>query len=105
MGAVIARAVRLVGVAAVICGGLTIAMPAQAEGLRLGGGTKSRTAQFQRQTQLMDSRLAAQYQRSARLQPGGDRNADTAGNVELTAAGVQDREIFVAVRFTANLLR
>jgi len=69
MGAVIARAVRLVGVAAVICGGLTIAMPAQAEGLRLGGGTKSRTAQFQRQTQLMDSRLAAQYQRSERLKP------------------------------------
>ncbi len=69
MGAVIARAVRLVGVAAVICGGLTIAMPAQAEGLRLGGGTKSRTAQFQRQTRLMDSRLAAQYQRSERLKP------------------------------------
>lgn len=73
MGAVTAGAVRLAGVAAVICAGLAVAVPAQAEGLRLGGGSKSRTAQFQRQTQLMDSRLAAQYQRSERLKPQSGR--------------------------------
>lgn len=32
---------------------------------------KSRQAQFERQTRLMDSRLAGQYQQSARLRPGG----------------------------------
>nr|WP_252734141.1 lytic transglycosylase domain-containing protein [Paracoccus marinaquae] len=49
-----------------------MAVPATAEGLRLSGSSsKSRAEQFARQTRLMDSRLAAQYQQSVRLQPGG----------------------------------
>lgn len=63
-----------------------VAAPVSAQGLRLSGSSsKSRSEQFERQTRLMDSRLAAQYQRSARLQPGGDRSASTAGNIELSA--------------------
>lgn len=63
-----------------------VAAPVSAQGLRLSGSSsKSRSEQFERQTRLMDSRLAAQYQRSARLQPGGDRGASTAGNIELSA--------------------
>lgn len=70
MNAVIANVARLAKVAALACAGLAVAVPAQAEGLRLGGASsKSRAAQFQRQTKLMDTRLAAQYQRSQRLRP------------------------------------
>ncbi len=55
---------------------VAMAMPAAAEGLRLSGSSsKSRADQFARQTRLMDSRLATQYQQSARLQPnGGNRS-------------------------------
>lgn len=54
-----------------------LAMPVSAEGLRLSGSSsKSRADQFARQTRLMDSRLAKQYQQSARLQPGaGNRSS------------------------------
>lgn len=53
-----------------------IAMPAAAEGLRLSGSSsKSRADQFARQTRLMDSRLASQYQQSARLQPGAGNSS------------------------------
>lgn len=49
-----------------------LAMPAAAEGLRLQTKSgKSRLAQFERQTRLMDSRLSGQYKQSARLRPGG----------------------------------
>jgi len=49
-----------------------LAGPVAAEGLRLQVKSgKSRLAQFERQTRLMDSRLAGQYQQSARLRPGG----------------------------------
>tara|TARA_B100001146_G_scaffold172057_1_gene152978 strand:+ start:1789 stop:2622 length:834 start_codon:yes stop_codon:yes gene_type:complete len=49
-----------------------LAVPVSAQGLRLSGSSsKSRAEQFARQTRLMDSRLAGQYQESARLQPGG----------------------------------
>ncbi|WP_134679762.1 lytic transglycosylase domain-containing protein [Paracoccus ravus] len=51
--------------------GLGLAMPAGAEGLRLQKTGKSRIAQFERQTRLMDSRLSGQYQQSARLKPAG----------------------------------
>ncbi|MBU3032268.1 lytic transglycosylase domain-containing protein [Paracoccus sp. XHP0099] len=62
-------AVKLALCAAVIG---VMAVPATAEGLRLSGSSsKSRAEQFARQTRLMDSRLAAQYQQSVRLQPGG----------------------------------
>ncbi|WP_405405106.1 lytic transglycosylase domain-containing protein [Paracoccus sp. Ld10] len=47
-----------------------LALPADAQGLRLSGASsKSRADQFARQTRLMDSRLSTQYQSSARLQP------------------------------------
>lgn len=65
--AMIRRLGRIVTACAVVMG---LAIPAAAEGLRLQVKTgKSRSAQFERQTRLMDSRLAGQYQRSARLQP------------------------------------
>lgn len=49
-----------------------LAAPAAAEGLRLQVKSgKSRQAQFERQTRLMDSRLSGQYQQSTRLRPGG----------------------------------
>jgi len=53
-----------------------VALPAQAEGLRLSGASsKSRAEQFARQTRLMDTRLSTQYQQSARLQPAGREQA------------------------------
>ncbi|CAM3178803.1 lytic transglycosylase domain-containing protein [Paracoccus nototheniae] len=59
---------------AALCAALItmIALPVQAQGLRLSGASsKSRAEQFARQTRLMDSRLSTQYQSSSRLQPGG----------------------------------
>ncbi|SDE27092.1 Soluble lytic murein transglycosylase [Paracoccus isoporae] len=48
------------------------AMPAAADGLNLKRvSEKNRQAQFARQKQLMDSRLASQYQQSKRLRPTG----------------------------------
>ncbi|MDO5369800.1 lytic transglycosylase domain-containing protein [Paracoccus sp. (in: a-proteobacteria)] len=74
MNAVIANVTRWAKVTALAFAGLAVAVPAQADGLRLGGtSSKSRVAQFQKQTQLMDSRLAAQYQRSQRLRPDAGR--------------------------------
>jgi soluble lytic murein transglycosylase-like protein len=71
-----------------ICAGLVVclALPAMAEGLRLSGSSsKSRAEQFARQTRLMDSRLAGQYERSTKLQPGGGNRSivdiDLAGNI------------------------
>lgn len=58
--------------------------PASAEGLRLQTKSgKSRLAQFERQTRLMDSRLSGQYQQSTRLRPGG---TSTKSVVELDIA-------------------
>ncbi len=63
---------------------VAVAMPVSAEGLRLSGSSsKSRAEQFARQTRLMDSRLAAQYQQSARLQPGSSNR----GGVEIQLSG------------------
>ena len=74
---------------AALCAALMVAMalPASAEGLRLSGSSsKSRAEQFARQTRLMDSRLAAQYQQSARLQPGGGNRA----GVEIQLSGTSN---------------
>ena len=61
---------RIAALVAATGAALGTAAPARAEGLMLGRvSSKSRAAQFARQTQLMDSRLAAQYQRSQRLRP------------------------------------
>ena len=67
------------GAVAVVLGAI-LALPvpgtAEAEGLRLSGSSsKSRAEQFARQTRLMDSRLAGQYQQSARLQPGANNKS------------------------------
>lgn len=60
---------------------------AAAEGLRLAGASsKSRQTQFERQTRLLDTRLATQYQQSARLRPGGGREITTTTTVALEAA-------------------
>lgn len=70
------------GLCAMLIAGL--ALPAGAEGLRLSGSSsKSRAEQFARQTRLMDSRLAGQYQQSARLQPRG-RNTSSV-EIQLSA--------------------
>ncbi|MDO5613465.1 MAG: lytic transglycosylase domain-containing protein [Paracoccus sp. (in: a-proteobacteria)] len=62
--------------AVVVALGLGVALPAGAQGLLVPQGSdRSRAAQFDRQTRLMDSRLASQYQQSARLRPdGGNRS-------------------------------
>ena len=60
--------------------GLALAAPepVAAEGLQLrAGGSIGRTSQFERQTRLMDSRLAAQYQQSSRLRPDAGRTVVT----------------------------
>lgn len=64
--------------------GLALALPASAEGLRIQKSGKSRIAQFERQTRLLDSRLAGQYQQSSRLRPG---SASTKSVVELDIPG------------------
>ncbi|RCW83366.1 lytic transglycosylase domain-containing protein [Paracoccus lutimaris] len=64
---------------------LGLALPAAAEGLRLQVKSgKSRLAQFERQTRLMDSRLSGQYQQSARLRPKGSSSKSV---IELDFAG------------------
>lgn len=65
---------KSLGIVAVIlaCGMTSAPAPAQADGLRLKAvSSKSRAAQFERQKQLMDSRLASQYKASKRLRPVG----------------------------------
>ncbi|GGF63845.1 lytic transglycosylase [Paracoccus acridae] len=63
-----------------------IAVPASAEGLRLSGSSsKSRAEQFARQTRLMDSRLAGQYQQSARLRPNARSGSDSSVDIQLSA--------------------
>ena len=66
---------------------LGLALPAAAEGLRLHGKSgKSRLAQFERQTRLMDSRLSGQYQQSTRLRPKG---SSSKSGIELDIASGQ----------------
>ena len=45
--------------------------PVHAEGLSVSASTKSRAGLFKTQTRLLDTRLAKQYENSARLQPKG----------------------------------
>lgn len=54
--------------------GLVLAGPAASEGLKLGGGAKSRTAQFRSQMALLDGKLAQQYSNSSRLKPGAGKD-------------------------------
>ncbi|MFD1880980.1 lytic transglycosylase domain-containing protein [Paracoccus pacificus] len=73
---------RIVGVGLTVILGLSpVYKPslASAEGLRLSGASsKSRVSQFQRQTQLIDRRLAGQYAQSARLRPNAPKVASFA---------------------------
>ncbi|WP_134726573.1 lytic transglycosylase domain-containing protein [Paracoccus luteus] len=70
MGAVIDGFRSVAAAAVLVLAGVGIAAPVAAQGLVLNGASsKSRTSQFQRQTRLMDTRLAAQYQRSQKLRP------------------------------------
>ena len=72
------------GLCAMLIAGL--ALPAGAEGLRLSGSSsKSRAEQFARQTRLMDSRLAGQYQQSARLRPNARSGGDNSVDIQLSA--------------------
>lgn len=65
---------------------LGLALPASAEGLRLAGkGGKSRASQFERQTKLMDSRLAGQYNKSSRLRPA-TASTKSGGELEFATA-------------------
>lgn len=84
------RMLRQVGRAGVVMTlSLALAAPVMADGLRLGGGSgKSRAAQFERQTRLMDSRLSGQYQRSQRLRPEG---VSTKSGAELEVSAVIPR--------------
>ncbi|MDT1061852.1 lytic transglycosylase domain-containing protein [Paracoccus sp. CPCC 101403] len=80
-----ARLRYLTRVALAVVVGCGLAAPAMADGLRLQKSGKSRIAQFERQTRLMDSRLAGQYQQSSRLRPG---SASTKSVVDLNLPGV-----------------
>ena len=61
---------------------LTLAMTlaasgmAGAEGLKLSGSTKNRTALFKSQTALLDGRLSKQYDFSDRLKPNAPKGKD-----------------------------
>lgn len=79
---------RLSGLGLIVSLSLMMAGSGSAEGLRLSsGGNKSRAAQFERQTKLMDSRLSGQYKRSARLRP--DAQGLAAGdNLDVAALSI-----------------
>lgn len=63
---------------------LAFALPAEAEGLKLSGSTKSRNSIFASQTALLDGKLARQYSGSVTLTPsykagkGGEGTDDVA---------------------------
>lgn len=72
--------------ATLIAGASLAAGDAAAQGLNLAGASsKSRQSQFERQTRLLDNRLATQYQQSARLRPDAGRVSATATTVALEA--------------------
>lgn len=56
-----------------LAAGMAVALPfdAVAEGLKLSGSTKSRTALLKSQMAMLDGRLADQYEGSVRLTPNG----------------------------------
>lgn len=101
MRTVFSGVVRLAKVTTLALVGLAVAIPAQAEGLRLNGASsKSRASQFQRQTQLMDTRLSAQYQRSQRLRPASGGKVKTVTVISLDGrASTSGRAI---PRYTGN---
>ena len=57
----------------VLVAGLSGIEPGLADGLKIGGGSKSRDALFRSQTALLDGRLSQQYVNSDRLSPNYDK--------------------------------
>jgi soluble lytic murein transglycosylase-like protein len=64
-------------VLAALVAGLAAAVPADADGLKLGGGKKSRAALLKSQMALLDGRLAVAYEGSARLKPNSKKAKET----------------------------
>lgn len=75
-----------------------LAAPVLAEGLGVTTSSKSRRAQFLLQTRLIDTRLARQYEDSARLTPGGAEVATTSPSY----AGSYKGEYLEAARAAAS---
>ncbi|MFB2531057.1 lytic transglycosylase domain-containing protein [Paracoccus sp. p4-l81] len=66
------RSGMMMAVTVVAIGAISLPTMADAEGLKLrGSSSKSRATAFSNQTRLLDNRLAAQYNNSSRLRPGG----------------------------------
>ncbi len=70
------KGIAAVGVSLALISGAVAPQGAAAEGLTLGGGSKSRNALFRSQTALLDGRLSTQYQNSDKLKPNYDKNAN-----------------------------
>jgi soluble lytic murein transglycosylase-like protein len=66
-----------VGLGIIWCG----ALPVSAEGLNLSGSSKSRLSLFSQQTELLDGRLAKQYEGSVRLRPDAPKDDEADGAV------------------------
>ncbi len=62
-------------VVAICLSSLGFGIPADAEGLILSGSNKSRKSLFSQQTRLLDTKLAKQYEASARLKPKTEKGA------------------------------
>ena len=76
------RTVRQIAVSAlIICAG----MPAGAEGLNLSGSTKSRTAIFEAQSDLIDRKLKKQYSGSIKHTPKYKKGQETAATEGIPA--------------------
>lgn len=82
---------RLAGLSLAVAVATVMGGSAYAQGLRLSGApagaAKSRAAQFERQTRLMDSRLAGQYKQSARLRPGA-KAAQSGDNLDVVSLAI-----------------
>jgi soluble lytic murein transglycosylase-like protein len=69
---------------------------AQAEGLKLTGSTKSRTAIFESQSRLIDGKLAKQYSGSVRLTPKYKKDAEAEEGVPSYAGSYDGAYLEVA---------
>lgn len=76
------RIVCQLAVAALIASG---PLPAAAEGLNLSGSTKSRTALFKSQSELIDKKLKKQYSGSVKLTPKYKKGAEDLASAEIPA--------------------
>ena len=72
---------RFSATAAIMAAAVAMAVPAGAEGLKLGGSTKGRAALLRSQMALLDGRLAEQYDGSYRLTPKGKAGKEADGPI------------------------